>query len=271
MKTRIIAAAVALPLFLIVLLVPVTWPTAILLAAMCAIGARELLYATGLVKHGRLNLYAMLSAVIVCLWSWLGCPDWMGFIWLLVFFLLLAAELLAAHAKLQFSEICYTAFAGLFFPLLLSALVRIRCMENGVFLIIMPLILAFTADSGAYFAGRAFGKHKLAPVISPKKTIEGAVGGVLSTILFVTLYGLVLQIAFDFTVHYLAGLVYGLLGSVLSIVGDLTFSVIKRQVGIKDYGNVLPGHGGILDRFDSMVVVAPLAEILLILLPFAAK
>lgn len=267
MKTRIIAAAVALPLFLLVLLVPVTWPTLILLSGMCAIGAMELLKTTGLVKHTRLIAYAMLSAVVVCIWGWLGCPAWLGFSWLLIFFLLLAAELLASHAQLPFQAIACTAFGGLVMPLLLSALLRIRCMEDGVFFVLMPLVLAFVADSGAYFAGRFFGRHKLAPIISPKKTIEGAVGGVVCTVVFVLLYGLVLQLAFDFTVNYLAALVYGVLGSTVSIVGDLTYSVIKRQVGIKDYGNILPGHGGILDRFDSMIVVGPLTELLLLLLP----
>lgn len=271
MKTRILAAAVALPLFLLVLLVPLTWPTLLLVGAMCAIGARELLHTTRLVRQPRLVWYAMLSAVVVCIWGWLGCPAWLGFSWALVFFLLLALELLASHAALPFSEIACTAFAGLLMPLLLSALLRIRCMDDGVFFVLMPLVLAFVADSGAYFAGRFFGRHKLAPVISPKKTVEGAVGGVVCTVAFVALYGLVLQEAFGFTVNYAAALIYGVLGSTVSIVGDLTYSVIKRQVGIKDYGNVLPGHGGILDRFDSMSVVAPLTECLMLVLPFAVR
>ena len=251
MKIRILSAAIALPLFLAVLLVPVTWPTALLLAAMCAIGARELLWATGLVPHKRLVAYAMICGALVCLWSYLGCPRWLGLAGVTAFFLAQAGELLAAHAKLSFSEIAAMAFAGLLVPLLLSALVRIRCMDHGAALIFMPLVLAFTSDSGAYFAGRAFGKHKLAPVISPKKTVEGAIGGVASTVLFVLLYGLA--------------------GAVCGMVGDLMFSVVKRQAGIKDYGNVLPGHGGVLDRFDSMVAVAPVAELLLLVLPFAVK
>ena len=270
MKTRILSAAIALPLFLAVLLVPVTWPTALLLAAMCAIGARELLWATGLVPHKRLVAYAMICGALVCLWSYLGCPRWLGLAGVTAFFLAQAGELLAAHAKLSFSEIAAMAFAGLLVPLLLSALVRIRCMDHGAALIFMPLVLAFTSDSGAYFAGRAFGKHKLAPVISPKKTVEGAIGGA-STVPFVLLYGLVLQLACGFQVHYWAGLVYGIAGAVCGMVGDLMFSVVKRQAGIKDYGNVLPGHGGVLDRFDSMVAVAPVAELLLLVLPFVVK
>ena len=127
--------------------------------------------------------------------------------------------------------------------------------------------MAFSADSFAYFAGRACGKHKLAPVISPHKTVEGAVGGVLGSVALMLLYALVIH-RFHVPVRYGAAAVYGVLGAFASMLGDLTFSVIKRQTGIKDYGNLLPGHGGILDRFDSMIVVAPLTEILVRLLPF---
>jgi phosphatidate cytidylyltransferase len=140
-------------------------------------------------------------------------------------------------------------------------------MEYGRINLGIALILAMTADTGAYFFGRAFGKHKLAPVISPKKTVEGAIGGVLSTVLLMELYCLLFDKAFGYNMNYVNAAIYGVLGSSLSIVGDLTFSVIKRQVGIKDYGKILPGHGGILDRFDSMTVVAPLTELLVLLIP----
>lgn len=129
--------------------------------------------------------------------------------------------------------------------------------------------MAFTADSGAYFVGRALGKHKLAPVISPNKTVEGAAGGVLCAMLFMGLYGLVLKQAFQFDVITWYAVLYGALGAGASILGDLGFSAVKRQMNLKDYGNLIPGHGGILDRFDSMMLVAPLMEILLRMLPFA--
>jgi len=132
-------------------------------------------------------------------------------------------------------------------------------------------VLAFLSDTGAYFTGLKFGKHKLAPVISPKKTIEGVVGGVLGAILGMIIYCLVLRMAFGFQVNYLYAVLYGIVGSAAGVFGDLCFSVIKRQTQIKDYGNLFPGHGGILDRFDSMMVVAPLVEILMMLLPVAVK
>ena len=144
-------------------------------------------------------------------------------------------------------------------------------MDNGRFYIMIPFVIAFISDSGAYFAGRFLGKHKLAPTISPKKTVEGAVGGLLGAVLGMVIYGLVLQFAFDFSVNYFACVVYGLLGAVAGIFGDLCFSCIKRQTGIKDYSNLIPGHGGILDRFDSNIIIAPLVEILMIWWPVAVR
>ena len=119
--------------------------------------------------------------------------------------------------------------------------------------------------------GVFFGKHKLAPSISPKKTVEGLFGGIAAAIFGMMIFGLVLSLGFSLRVNYLIAIFYGVLGSLASVMGDLTFSVIKRQAGIKDYGNLIPGHGGILDRFDSMTIVAPLTEALLIILPFAEK
>lgn len=267
MKTRVIVAVALLPLLLIVVLaLPPVW-TAVLVAGMSVIAVWELLYATGLVRHMRLIAYSMLMAAAVCFWSYFQCPMKWALVGFWIYFALLFCELLAAHAKLSFQSVCISAFAGVVIPFCLSSLVRILILESGKYYLMVAFILAFTADSGAYFAGRAFGKHKLAPVISPKKTVEGAIGGILSAILFMLAYGLVLRLAFDQTFHYGYAAIYGALGSVGSILGDLTFSVIKRQVGIKDYGKLLPGHGGILDRFDSMIIVGPLTEALILLLP----
>ena len=191
---------------------------------------------------------------------------------LFVYFTALFCELLAAHTKLQFSALCVALFSGFVYPFLLGALVRLRGMQDGKFFILVAFLLSMVADSGAYFVGRACGKHKLAPVISPKKTVEGAIGGVVTNVFAMALYTLLLNKCFGFTqVNYFYAAIYGIVGAIGSIVGDLTLSVVKRQVGIKDYGNLLPGHGGILDRFDSTMIVAPLTEILMLLIPFAVK
>lgn len=280
MKTRVLTAVVALPLLLAVLFVlPWTWPTALLFGLMCCIAVYELCHETKLCDHKRIMAYSMVMALCIAFYSWASAGNAVLFGWtvqvsgtavraaLLLYFLLLFCELLRAHAKLPFYALCAAAFGGIVIPWLLCAIVRLRVMEFGRINLGVALILAMTADTGAYFVGRACGKHKLAPVISPKKTVEGAVGGVLITVLVMEIYCLIFDLGFGYEMHYAVAAVYGVVGSVLSIVGDLTFSVIKRQVGIKDYGKLLPGHGGILDRFDSMIVVAPLTELLVLLLP----
>ena len=141
--------------------------------------------------------------------------------------------------------------------------------ENGRYFILLPFTIAFLSDAGAYFTGLRLGRHKLAPVVSPNKTIEGVLGGGVFALAGVLIYALILDLALKFRVNYGAAILYALLGSGVGVMGDLCFSVVKRQTGIKDYGNMLPGHGGFLDRFDSLVLIAPLVEALLLILPLA--
>ena len=271
MKTRVIAAVALLPLLLLVVLAVPQVYTAVLFAVMAAIAAYELLVGTGLIKSTRLMIYTGLSAFWCVLW----CGLQIGYAWLLlgilIFWVLLFAEMMVSNMKLPFEKVGVCFAGGVVIPILLGAIVRIHNMENGRFYILIPFVLAFLSDTGAYFAGLRFGKHKLAPVISPKKSVEGVVGGVCGAILGMVIYCAVLQIGFKFQVNYLFALLYGVLGSAAGVFGDLCFSVIKRQTGIKDYGNLIPGHGGILDRFDSMIVVGTLTEVLLLLLPVAVK
>ena len=271
MKTRTLAAAALLPVLLVVVLLAPLWVAAVCVGIMAAIAARELLYGTGLVKHPRLIAYAMIFAFLVSIWSYFGCFHTVALLATLVFYILLLGEMMAAYPKLPFSQVSMCVVAGLLIPYMLSALVRILVMNNGRYYILMPFAAAFLADTGAYFVGIFFGKHKLAPVISPKKTVEGLFGGLATAILGMVIYGVVLQFCFGFRVNYLYTLVYGLLGAACGVFGDLSFSVVKRQTGIKDYGNPIPGHGGILDRFDSVIVVGPLVEVLLHLIPMAVK
>lgn len=271
MKTRILVAAIGLPLLLVVVLVLPAAATAVLVAAMCAIAVYELLFSAGFLRHVRVLIYSALAAVLVCVWSATGMNRAVGSAIVLLYLAAILCEMLAAHTKLRFRSVCVALFAGLAIPYLLGALIRIRCMEQGKFFILIAFILTMLPDSGAYFVGRALGKRKLAPIISPNKTVEGAIGGMLAGVAGMLLYALILQLAFGFRVNYFYAVVYGVLGSAGSILGDLAFSVIKRQAKIKDYGNLLPGHGGILDRFDSTMVVAPLVELMLLVIPVAVK
>ena len=190
-----------------------------------------------------------------------------GMLGILAFMIILFTEMMIDHVKIRLEMLGLCLLAGLLLPYMLSALVRMEIQRMGNFWVIIPLILAFLPDSGAYFAGTFFGRHKLAPVISPKKTVEGVIGGLIVAVVGMLIYGVVVQLFCAREVNYLYALIYGLAGTVVAVVGDLCFSAIKRQTGIKDYGNLIPGHGGILDRFDSMILVAPMVEALLELIP----
>lgn len=272
MKTRVIAAAVLLPLLLIIVLALPDIFTVLLFGAAAAIAAYELLYNTGLIKHPRLIIYSMVMAFMVSLWCYFDQNYAWGLLGVLAFCACLFGEMMGSHVKIRFDQLGLCFVAGLILPFLLTSIVRIHATAKiGRYLVLIPFVLAFSSDSGAYFIGIKFGSHKLAPVISPKKTVEGMIGGVLSAMIVMMLYAVVLQLGFKLQVNYLYALVYGLVGSLGGVFGDLCFSVIKRQTGIKDYGNLIPGHGGILDRFDSMMIVGPLTEVLLLLLPVAVR
>lgn len=271
MKIRIIAAAGLIPLLLIVLLALPAVFTAVLVGLMCALAAYELLCNTGLVKETRLVIYTAAMAFLVCVWSYYGSNYAAALLGVIAFTALFFSEIMISRCQLSFEKVAVCLAGGLLIPFLLSALVRIRAGYYGPFHVLIPFLLAFMSDSGAYFAGRFLGKHKLAPVISPNKTVEGVVGGVVASVVGMLILCFILDIAFGFTVSYLNALAYGVVGALAGVFGDLSFSAIKRQTGLKDFGNLIPGHGGVLDRFDSMTVIAPLTEALLILLPVAVR
>ena len=268
MKTRIIAAAVLIPVLLVLVLAAPKMISAVIFAALLAIGSYELLYRTHLVKHSRLVIYSSIMAFAVVMWSHAGAVHAWLLIGLLLYTLILFAEMMMDHVKVRIETIALCYVSGAVVPFLLSSLIRILGMTTGRYVILIPFVIAFLSDGGAYFAGVKFGKHKLAPVVSPNKTIEGALGGLAAAMLGMVIYALILDIAFpQFRVNYGIAILYGLMGSLAGVFGDLCFSIIKRQTGIKDYGNLIPGHGGVLDRFDSMMMVAPLVESLLLLVP----
>ena len=267
MKSRVLVAVVGIPALLLVLLVLPQVVTAILIAAVSVIAVYELMHNTGLADQLYLMIAAAIMAIAVSFWSYGGCPWPAAIVGMILFWIALAAILIASHGEIPFSQLSIAAFSGIIVPLLLSSVTRILMLSSGRYLVLLPLVICFSADSGAYFVGVAFGKHKMAPILSPKKSWEGAAGGVLSAVVLTVVYAMILDMAFGMTVRYAAAVVYGLLGSVVSILGDLLFSAIKRQTGIKDYSHILPGHGGMLDRFDSMTLVAPLTEALLLTIP----
>ena len=187
--------------------------------------------------------------------------------------LFLAIELMAAagiyvlkYPKYNTEQVFASIVGLLYVPLMLSYVYQIRVAEDGLYSLWLIFICSWGCDTCAYCVGMLFGKHKLAPVLSPKKSIEGAIGGVAGAALLGAIYGMVVA---DKLVMKNAAVTFAIIcavGAVISQFGDLIASGIKRQHGIKDYGKLIPGHGGILDRFDSVIFTAPMIYALLIAL-----
>lgn len=148
-------------------------------------------------------------------------------------------------------EAVITVFGFTYITISLIHIPMLDRLDGGI-IIWYPFILAFVTDTFAYFSGKAFGKHKLIPDVSPNKTKEGSIGGIVGT----TVVSIVFAVVFDPSITVFAGVI-GFFGSMFSQYGDLLASKIKRTVGIKDYGNIMPGHGGVMDRFDSIMVTSP--------------
>ncbi len=157
----------------------------------------------------------------------------------------------ALFPSYDFIRIAAASFGFFYIPFMLSFLFLLRMEENGFTKVLIVVISSWICDTFAYFSGMLFGRHKLSPVLSPAKSVEGAVGGVFFSIVFGSLLGLVSGNSM-LTYAVLTGV-----GAVISQFGDLFASGIKRNCGIKDFGDIIPGHGGILDRFDSMLITAP--------------
>ena len=275
MKARVLFGVIG---FVAVLLALYVFPPIVLeiaVALLCLFATYEVLGATRLV-HNRLELLlCLLVSVGLAVGHFSVLPlDLQDVVQGLIFVLLVGsfAIELKFHDSMNVSQVSWGFFGALIVPYLMLSLLRIFQMDFlpigdtdlqiGQFIVLLPLLAAWGADTCALFAGMFFGKHKLAPVVSPKKTVEGAVGGVVGGAVLVLLAALLMNTFLDLDMPIWAALVLGGVGAVLGEIGDLSFSIIKRQTGIKDYGHIFPGHGGVLDRFDSVLFVAPFAEIL---------
>ena len=235
--------------------------------ALSVIAAQEFTAAIAGKENKTLQIAAMILALGM---SWASANNSYDVYYTRAMFLLgvvvLFAILLRTHHKNGFMEIAGAYFGGIIIPYLLMSLIRIFTMEgvNGQLLIVVPLLAAWGSDTCALFAGMAFGKRKLAPEISPKKTIEGAIGGVVGATLLLVIYGICVSMwSSNTALSVPLCITIGIFGAILGQIGDLSFSIVKRKSGIKDYGKIFPGHGGVLDRFDSVIFVAPVVEVLL--------
>jgi len=185
--------------------------------------------------------------------------DTLVLLWAVLFFLGVMGVYVFTFPKYHAEQIMAAFFCVLYAPVMFSFIYRIRMTEYGVYLVWMVFIASWISDTFAYFTGMLLGKHKLAPVLSPKKSIEGSIGGVIGSALAGALFGYLFATKVGQEINLIVVCaVLGALGSVISQIGDLAASAIKRNHDIKDYGNLIPGHGGIMDRFDSVIVTAPI-------------
>lgn len=256
LKTRVVSALIFVPVILLA-----TYFGGYIFAALILVIAVIGGYEFG--KMLEVNGYRLLpwiyypAAVLLILMAQLA-PANGGVLTVVAFLGFAAAMTQFILGKLNIDEVAVNILAMVYIPLTLATAVLMRSgMDDGMYLIFLLLIIEWLTDSGAYFIGSAFGKHKLMPRVSPKKSIEGALGGIAAAVVAALLLNLFTHIA-----PYWLIVVIAIIVSVAGQLGDLCESAVKRWAKVKDSGNLIPGHGGILDRFDSMFFAAPVTYLI---------
>ena len=174
------------------------------------------------------------------------------------FMVVLLAVYVFSYPKYRADQIFAVFFGFFYIGWMLSYIYELRSLDKGIWLVWLVMLCSWGSDTCAYCVGVLFGKHKMAPVLSPKKSVEGAVGGVVGAMLLTGIFCILCRESLSLSLHGIAVLMAAVgMGALLSMVGDLAASAIKRNYDIKDYGTLIPGHGGILDRFDSVIITAP--------------
>ncbi|MGN0502482.1 MAG: phosphatidate cytidylyltransferase [Ruminococcus sp.] len=269
LKPRLLTAVVGISLLVGVLIAGELWNPiiGILVGAASAFMTGEYLNAKNLLKNFWISIPCMMFAFLQTV---LISTQYI-YILLTVFMIFCFAVLIINHSVLSYIDLAYSAFGTMLISFGMSALPLICSSGVGVtFFFCTVFALPWMADAGGFFIGATMGKHKLCPNISPKKTVEGAVGGVIFCLIAALLIGFIFQFIImpDVKINFRALALLGLIDAPVSILGDLSFSLIKRSLKIKDYGSIFPGHGGMLDRFDSIIFTAPVLVVVNYFIPF---
>ena len=269
LKSRVVSASILILFMAAIVVFNDIFPLAlnIAVAVVSVFAVVEIVKALGLA--GKVVLF-MPSLVFAAVTPFLPGTYWHEVAYY-VYTVVIFSSLIFYHDTVTFREAAVIYSMTILIPTALETLIAIRTSggNHGMFHVIIAVFAAWTADAGAFAAGSLWGKHKLCPSISPKKTVEGLIGGIVLNVAAMLVFGFIFEQFYGGTVavNYLTLALIGLIGSGVSVVGDLSFSLIKRSCHIKDFSNILPGHGGILDRFDSVIFVAPFVLLLIQLLP----
>lgn len=271
MKTRIITGIVAIALFVPVCIFSHTIIFPIVMAILSSVGVYEASKCLGQHKNFVLTIpmYLISLALPIMARLLIKQSHFFSLAMISVFFMLIysLAYVMLRKNKDNIADIALLYALFVYVVGCFSSIVCVREMHGGKFIYLLIFLGAWVCDTFAYFTGRFLGKHKLIPEISPKKTIEGSIGGIIFTVIAFVIYGLIVNKNFADEIHlsYILLIVLGVASSVISQIGDLIASAIKRQYDIKDYGKLFPGHGGVLDRFDSVMLVAPVTYIVFLI------
>lgn len=258
MKTRIIAGLCMTPLLLVIYFGGwLLWACCLLIGIMAVYEFYKGFKALDVKPSIAIGVG---GALLLYVFNLLACGGKLGseldYRWLILWFFICTIASLLYLFKIEERKLedGMATLIGLFYVVFFSFhITLIDQMSDYRILIWLVILSAFGTDIFAYFAGVTLGKHKLCPKISPKKSIEGSIGGILGSVILCS--GFAMLFADEFLVHCV---IIGILGGVISQFGDLTASIFKRKMGIKDYGNLIPGHGGIMDRFDSVLFTGPM-------------
>ncbi|AGC67112.1 phosphatidate cytidylyltransferase CdsA [Thermoclostridium stercorarium subsp. stercorarium DSM 8532] len=256
LKTRVITGAViAVVIAVVLLLSHIPWVLDITIICLSVQAVYELFRATGMIRN---KPFYFLTSILALFVSLITVPQYRYIIAaLFVTAVMLFAYLMANVRNIKCVGKLVCGIIAVLIVFFFKTMSVIRMMENGLFLLGTVFVVSAMTDIMAYFIGKGFGRHRLAPVLSPKKTVEGSVGGTVTAVLTLLLIAVILENNAVISANFGILLLYLLTASLIGQFGDLAMSSVKRIAGIKDYGNLLPGHGGILDRFDSLLFVLP--------------
>lgn len=263
MAIRLISSAVGIIIGVIVMYFSNTIILNLAISVICIIMIYELFHAEKCADYKLFSsmCYILVGVIPILLFGKIATLNLLFPICMIFVFLMFAIYIFK-HKQLNIDKLIFMIGCCGFvsFPMCCMIFIKNLSVEFGTIYMVIALCSAWLADSGAYFVGVSCGKHKLCPEISPKKTIEGFVGGLLSNGILLCVFCLVYSKFFapiDIDVNYVSTFIMGVITGAIGTIGDLTASLIKRQCGIKDFGKIMPGHGGILDRFDSVLFVVP--------------